>query len=103
MPATALTSRRRAACVSTKCWTCCTNSMRRFRDGLAGGLLVLWIGGMWATGYVAASVLFDFLGDMQLAGMLAGRLFALMACIGSAAAAYLLIYRFARDGAAALK
>src|SRR3569833_2306702 len=103
MPATALTSRRRAACVSTKCWTCCTNSMRRFWDGLAGGLRVLWIGGMWAIGYVAAPVLFANLGDKQLAGMLAGRLFAVMAWIGIAAAVYLLAYRLVRDGAAALK
>ena len=69
-------SRRLLACASTKCWTSCTNSMRRIWDGLAGGLLVLWIGGMWAIGYVAAPVLFANLGDKQLAGMLAGRLFA---------------------------
>ncbi len=77
--------------------------MRRFWDGLAGGLLVLWIGGMWALGYIAAPVLFANLGDKQLAGMLVGRLFPVMAWIGIGAAAYLLIYRFARDGAAALK
>src|SRR5512135_3596961 len=103
MRATAWTSRRRAACASTKCWTCCTNNMRRFWDGLAGGLLVLWIGGMWAIGYVAAPVLFASLGDKQLAGALAGRLFDWMAWIGMAAAAYLLVYRVARDGGAALK
>lgn len=77
--------------------------MQRFWDGLAGGLLVLWIGGLWAIGYIAAPALFANLGDKQLAGMLAGRLFAVMAWIGIAAAAYLLIYRFVRDGAAALK
>lgn len=76
--------------------------MRRFWDGLAGGLLVLWIGGMWAIG-MAARVLFDELDDKQLAGMLAGRLFGVMAWIGIAAAAYLLVYRFARDGVAAMK
>lgn len=77
--------------------------MRRFWDGLAGVSLVLWIGGMWAVGYLAAPVLFANLDDKQLAGMLAGRLFGLIAWIGIAAASYLLIYRFARDGAAALK
>ena len=77
--------------------------MRRFWDGLAGTLLVLWIGGIWAIGYVAAPVLFASLGDKQLAGMLAGKLFEVMAWIGIAAASYLLIYRIARDGAAALK
>ncbi|MHB1085778.1 MAG: DUF4149 domain-containing protein [Thiobacillus sp.] len=77
--------------------------MRRFWDGLAGMSLVLWIGGLWAIGYVAAPVLFASLGDKQLAGMLAGKLFGLMAWIGIAAAIYLLIYRVARDGVAALK
>lgn len=77
--------------------------MRRFWDGLAGTMLVLWIGGLWTIGYLAAPVLFASLGDKQLAGMLAGRLFELMAWIGIAAAAYLIIYRIARDGGAALK
>lgn len=65
--------------------------------------LVLWIGGMWAMGYLAAPVLFASLDDKQLAGVLAGKLFALMAWIGMGAAAYLLVYRIARDGGAALK
>ncbi len=77
--------------------------MRRFWDGLAGVLLVMWIGGMWAIGYVAAPVLFASLDDKQLAGTLAGKLFELMAWIGMAAAIYLLVYRIARDGAAALR
>ena len=77
--------------------------MRRFWDGLAGVSLVLWIGGMWAIGYVAAPVLFANLDDKQLAGMLAGKLFELMAWIAIVAAGYLLIYRLVRDGGAALK
>ena len=77
--------------------------MRRFWDGLAGTMLVLWIGGIWAIGYVAAPVLFASLGDKQLAGMLAGKLFEVMAWIGIASATYLLIYRIARDGGSALK
>ncbi len=77
--------------------------MRRFWDGLAGTMLVLWIGGIWAIGYIAAPMLFASLGDKQLAGMLAGKLFELMAWIGITAASYLLIYRIARDGGAALK
>ena len=77
--------------------------MRRFWDGLAGVSLVLWIGGMWAVGYIAAPVLFTSLGDKQLAGLLAGKLFEVMAWIGMAAATYLLIYRIARDGGGALK
>ena len=76
--------------------------MRRFWDGLAGMSLVLWVGGMWAIG-LAAAVLFSNLGDKQLAGMLAGKLFTLIAWIGMGSASYLLIYRIARDGGAALK
>lgn len=77
--------------------------MRRLWDGLAGTVLVLWIGGLWAIGYVAAPMLFASLGDKQLAGMLAGKLFEVMAWIGIAAAVYLLVHRIARDGGAALK
>jgi hypothetical protein len=77
--------------------------MRSVWDGLAGTALVLWIGGMWAVGYVAAPVLFSSLDDKQLAGMLAGRLFEVMAWIGIGAASYLLVYRIAIDGVVALK
>lgn len=77
--------------------------MRRFWDGLAALLLVLWVGGLWTTGYVVAPVLFARLDDNQLAGMLAGNLFAMMAWIGVVAAAYLLAYRLLRDGAAAVR
>jgi hypothetical protein len=77
--------------------------MRHFWDGLAGTALVLWIGGMWAIGYVAAPVLFASLDDKQLAGMLAGNLFEMMAWIGIAVATYLLVHRIAIDGASALK
>lgn len=77
--------------------------MRSFWDGLAATLLVLWVGGMWAIGYVAAPVLFSSLGDKQLAGMLAGNLFEMMAWIGIAAGSYLLVHRVVSDGGAALK
>jgi hypothetical protein len=77
--------------------------MRRFWDGLAGTSLVLWIGGMWAIGYIAAPVLFSSLDDKQLAGLLAGKLFAVIAWVGIATAVYLLVYRIARDGGSALK
>ena len=77
--------------------------MRRFWDGLAGVMLVLWIGGLWAIGYVAAPVLFSSLDDKQLAGMLAGNLFEWMAWIGMAAGGFLLVHRIVTDGGAALK
>lgn len=77
--------------------------MRRFWSGLAGVLLVLWIGGLWVIGYVAAPVLFASLDDKQLAGVLAGRLFDWMAWIGIGAAGFLLVHRLATEGAAALR
>ncbi|HEY0663915.1 MAG TPA: DUF4149 domain-containing protein [Thiobacillaceae bacterium] len=77
--------------------------MRALWDGLAATLLVLWIGGMWAIGYIAAPVLFASLGDKQLAGMLAGNLFQVIAWVGIASASYLLLYRIAIDGTGALK
>jgi hypothetical protein len=77
--------------------------MRRFWDGLAGVLLVLWIGGMWAIGAVAAPVLFTQLADKSVAGNIAGQLFDITAWIAIAAATYLLLYRLVRDGGAALK
>jgi hypothetical protein len=77
--------------------------MKRFWDGLAGTVLVLWVGGLWAIGYVAAPVLFASLDDRQLAGMLAGKMFAIGAWIGIAAAVFLLLYRVVREGGAALK
>jgi len=78
--------------------------VRRFWDGLAGTLLVLWVGGAWVTGYLVAPSLFGALPhDHQLAGNLAGVLFTRMAWIGIVAGGYLLVHRLARQGAAALK
>lgn len=77
--------------------------MRRFWDGLASVSLVFWIGGMWAIGYVAAPVLFANLGDKQLAGMLAGKLFEVLAWIAIGVSVYLLMHRIAREGVTALK
>jgi hypothetical protein len=77
--------------------------MKRFWDGLAGSLLVLWVGGLWAIGYVAAPVLFASLDDRQLAGMLAGKMFTIGAWIGIGAATYLLLYRLVREGGGAFK
>ena len=53
---------------------------------------------MWAIGYLAAPVLFASLGDRQLAGMVAGKLFAWLGWVGLGSAAYLLIFLIARRG-----
>jgi hypothetical protein len=60
--------------------------------------ITLWVGGMWAIGYMAAPVLFSSLGDRQLAGVIAGKLFALIGWVGLGSAAYLLIFLLSRWG-----
>jgi hypothetical protein len=76
--------------------------MRNFSDKLALIVITLWVGGLWATGYLVP-VLFQSLESRQLAGMLAGKMFTLMAYIGMGSALYLLIHRLARFGTTALK
>ena len=64
--------------------------MRKISEALYFATISLWVGGMWAIGYLVAPVLFSSLGDRQLAGMVAGKLFALIGWfgLGSAAAAW---------------
>ena len=66
--------------------------MRNLPGHFARLSITLWVGGMWMLGYVAVPVLFKALPDRQLAGMVAGRLFTLLAFIGIACALYLLFY-----------
>ena len=77
--------------------------MRRFSEALYLVTLTLWVGGLWAIGYLVAPVLFATLADRQLAGMLAGKLFALIGWVGLASAAYLLLFMLIRLGRSALK
>ncbi|NWG39094.1 MAG: DUF4149 domain-containing protein [Hydrogenophilaceae bacterium] len=77
--------------------------MKNFADGLASALLVLWVGGLWAIGYIAAPTLFAQLSDRQLAGNLAGELFKWIAWVGIIAGTYLLLFRLGRQGFQALK
>lgn len=73
--------------------------MRSIADALQSIAVTLWVGGMWAVGFVVAPLLFARLGDRALAGIMAGRLFDIVAWIGIACAAYLLVFRVARNGA----
>lgn len=66
--------------------------MRRLVDALYIIVITLWVGGLWAIGYLAAPVLFTSLGDRQLAGVVAGKLFALIGWVGLGCAAYLLLF-----------
>ena len=77
--------------------------MRSLADALQSIAATLWVGGMWAIGFIAAPLLFSRLPDRALAGLIAGKLFALVAWVGIACAVYLLVFRIARSGAACLK
>jgi len=77
--------------------------MRSIADALQSIAVTLWVGGMWAVGFIVAPVLFSRLGNAALAGAIAGKLLTVMAYIGMACAAYLLVYRAARFGFTCLK
>ena len=78
--------------------------MKRFSDRLALIAITLWVGGLWTIGYLAAPVLFSALPtDKAMAGMLAGKMFTLLAYVGMGCGFYLLIHRMTNFGTAALK
>jgi hypothetical protein len=77
--------------------------MRGIADALQSVAATLWVGGMWTIGFIVAPTLFSTLPERALAGLLAGKLFSLIAWIGIACALYLLLYRLVRDGAGVLR
>ena len=54
-------------------------------------LLTLWVGSLWAIGFIAAPVLFTLLDDRALAGSLAGEMFRATAYLGMACGVLLLV------------
>lgn len=76
--------------------------MRKVSEGVYWIALSLWVGGLWAIGYLAAPVLFATLESRQVAGQVAGRLFELLGWFGLACCAYLLIFLLFRWGKRAL-
>ena len=72
--------------------------MRSVSEALYLFAITLWVGGLWAIGYMAAPVLFASLGDRQLAGLVAGKLFALIGWVGLASAAWLVVFLISRWG-----
>lgn len=72
--------------------------MEKWFNGLAVLAVSVWAGGLWAIGYLAVPLLFRALPDRMLAGMLAGKLFAVMAHVGMACALYLLVHGYWRAG-----
>lgn len=78
--------------------------MRRVADYLYAVAITLWVGGLWAIGYVVAPTLFHELsGNRALAGNLAGRMFAMIAWIGIGCSGYLMLFQLLRRGAGAFK
>lgn len=77
--------------------------MRRLADALFTIALTLWVGGLWAVGYLVAPTLFATLADRQLAGLVAGKLFALIGWVGIVCAVYLLLSLLVRLGASAFR
>ncbi|HQT27379.1 MAG TPA: DUF4149 domain-containing protein [Burkholderiales bacterium] len=65
--------------------------------------ITLWVGGLWVTGYMAAPVLFASLSDRMLAGIIAGKMFAMIAYIGMVCGIYLLVYAIQKEGAGAFR
>lgn len=77
--------------------------MHKLSEALYLVAITLWVGGLWAIGYLAAPVLFASLGDRQLAGVVAGKLFALIGWIGLGGAVYLLVFLGSRWGGQVFK
>jgi hypothetical protein len=73
-------------------------TMKNLSHHLATLFATAWVGGLWAIGYLAVPVLFYAQPDRQLAGMLAGQMFALVGYLGMVCGIYLLIYRFRVSG-----
>jgi hypothetical protein len=60
-------------------------------------LLTIWVGGMWAIGYIVAPVLFQML-DKPVAGTVAGQLFSIISYVGIFSAAALIINILVQQG-----
>ena len=60
-------------------------------------LLTLWVGGLWAIGYMVAPALFATLDDRALAGSLAGVMFEIIAYVGVVCGVLLLLFNQLRN------
>jgi len=67
-------------------------------NGLQRLLLTVWVGGMWAIGYVVAPVLFSAIESRMQAGAIAGILFTILSWIGLGCGALILVLQW-RAGA----
>jgi len=65
-------------------------------------LLTLWVGSLWAIGYIVAPVLFNEL-DRSTAGNIAGQLFTLVSYLGLFVVTVILFVAFTQNGLAAMQ
>jgi hypothetical protein len=77
--------------------------MNRWPDKLALLVITFWVGSLWAIGALAAPTLFKVIPTSYLAGLVAGKMFTLVAYVGMASGAYLLAYYISRFGAGAFR
>ncbi len=77
--------------------------MRNLTSSLQAICVTLWVGSLWAIGYIAAPTLFHYLPDRALAGTLAGHLFAYVTYVGLGCGVYLLVSRLATVGLGAFR
>jgi len=77
--------------------------MKSISTHLAKILTTAWVGSLWAVGYISVPVLFSSLDDKQLAGLLAGKMFSLVAYVGMVSGMYLMIHRYVGHGKAAFR
>ena len=76
--------------------------MKNLAHHIASLAITAWVGGLWSIGY-AVTILFRAQPDKQLAGMLSGHMFAVTSYVGIVCGAYLLLYRLAVSGKAAMR
>jgi len=77
--------------------------MKKLSIHLASLAITAWVGVLWAVGYLAVPVLFYTQPDKQLAGMLAGQMFTLVAYLGIVCGSYLLLQQIIASGRAVLR
>lgn len=66
-------------------------------------LLTLWVGSLWAVGYIAAPTLFAVLDNPELAGSVAGELFTVTAWVGLVCGTLLTVIQLVRDRHAVIR
>lgn len=77
--------------------------MARLFSALSLIAVALWAGGLWFAGGAVAPMLFRAAPDRQVAGMLAGQMFTLLAWVGLACGFLVMIHAVSRAGPAALR